>query len=138
MTNNQYLTLRDLIQSLNRLDKIDEGQLSKIRCLLDNPITDNVYSALCSIITKLLIESEETSEEKELRLNLQTQFLDIIKKHWCHKSYWSPDWPIKNYDVGIFEPPLELLGTKKTNIPTVYFNNIEELKLKPILLLPNL
>lgn len=101
MTNNQYLTLKELIQSLNRLDKIDEGQLSKIRYLLDNPITDNVYSALCSIITKILIESEETSEEKELRLNLQTQFLDIIKKHWCSRSYWSSDWPIKNYDVSI-------------------------------------
>ena len=126
MTNNQYLTLKDLIQSLNRLDKIEEEQLSKIRCLLDNPITDNVYSALCSIITKILIESEETSEEKELRLNLQTQISYITKKHW------SPGWPIKNYDVDSFNttvPPFSSIQMT-TNIPTVYFNNIEELKLK--------
>lgn len=120
MTNNQYLTLKDLIQSLNRLDKIDEEQLSKIRCLLDNPITDNVYSALCSIITKILIESDETSEEKELRLNLQTQLFDITKKHWRHKSYWSPAWPLKNYDVNT--------STSSAQMTTVHLNNIEELK----------
>lgn len=113
MTNNQYLTLKDLIKSLNRLDKIDEEQVSKIRSLLNTPITNNVYSELCSIITKILIESEETTEEKGMRLDLQSQLFDVVAKHW----------PTKNYDVEDFDTTRPPFGT---NISTEGWYSVKD------------
>ena len=97
MTNNQYLTLKDLANSLKRLDQDTlvrcRKSIEDIYFILDKDVTDESYSDLCKKFNSIFGDYHGDDKRKELQQSVRRS-LPMFSQAWSSLSY-----PIKNYDI---------------------------------------